>query len=237
MKRHRFTDILWVVLVLAASAACIFLPRPFVPAFSGDMHGFVLVIDAGHGGEDGGALTASGVRESDLNLSVAKRACDVARFAGLPVHMIRTDDVSVYSVGCTGIAEKKSSDLRNRVKTVNAFPSAILLSIHQNHFSDPKYSGAQTFYAASAGSKPLAELLQNSFRESLDSGNKRQAKRSSGVYLMEHVQCPAVLVECGFLSNPHEAELLQNADYQKKLALAMICPIAGVGKAVTANEV
>ena len=237
MKQDFDFHIVWFLLLCVYTAFCIFLPRPAQPAFAEMRSDPVLVIDAGHGGEDGGAVTASGVREADLNLAVAKRADDLASLLGIRTRMIRDSDVSVYSDGSKSIAEKKSSDLRNRVKIANSFDDAILLSIHQNHFSESKYSGAQVFYAATDGSKALAETIQDSLLETLDPRNHRQAKRCSGVYLMEHVRHPAVLVECGFLSNVREAELLQDETYQKNLALAMICPIADVGKAVTAHEI
>lgn len=237
MKQDFDFHIVWFLLLCTFCAFCIFMPRPAQPVFAASKYDPVLVIDAGHGGEDGGAVSASGVREADLNLSVAKRADDLAMLLGIKTRMIRDSDVSVYSDGCSSIAEKKSSDLRNRVRIANSCDEAILLSIHQNHFSESKYSGAQVFYAQTDGSKELAETIQSSLRETLDPRNHRQAKRSSGVYLMEHVSCPAVLVECGFLSNVREAELLQDETYQKKLALAMICPIADVGKAVTAHEI
>ena len=177
-----------------------------------------VVIDAGHGGEDGGALSVSGVRESGINLEISLRLNDLLRFLGADTRMIRTEDVSVYTEGDT-IAAKKVSDIRNRVAFVQNTPNAVLISIHQNHFAEEKYRGAQVFYAT--GSEALAEALQSSLIAQVDPANHRACKPARDVYLMEHVSCPAALVECGFLSNYAEEQLLRDPSYQKKLAAAI----------------
>ena len=181
-----------------------------------------VVIDAGHGGEDGGALSASGVRESEINLSVALRLEQILALCGVRTAMIRTEDVSVSVVGDT-ISERKISDLKQRVKLANAYHHGILVSIHQNQFQETKYTGAQVFYAPTDGSKELAQIAQSLLRQSLDPGNRREIKPADSVYLLQQVQCPAVLVECGFLSNPQEAALLQTDAYQKQL----VCVLTG----------
>ena len=130
--------------------------------------------------------------------------------------MIRTLDTSVYTNGTT-IAEKKRSDLKHRVDMVNETADALLLSIHQNQFSDGRYSGAQVFYAPTDGSKSLAELTQSLLVASLNPGSKRACKPAESVYLMQHIQCTGILVECGFLSNREEEAALQTPEYQKKL--------------------
>ena len=136
---------------------------------------------------------------------------------GVQTIMIRDTDRSVYTSGDT-IAAKKISDIKERVRVVNTAPNALLVSIHQNNFQDSRYSGAQVFYNACAESKELASIIQTAFRENLNSNNKRQIKRSSGVYLMEHINCPGILIECGFLSNSAEEAMLRNEVYQKKLS-------------------
>ena len=181
-----------------------------------------VVVDAGHGGEDGGALSARGDRESDINLSVALRLEQLLALCGMKTELIRRTDTSVGTEG-SSISEKKVSDLKQRVRLVQETANPILISIHQNHFSEPKYRGAQVFYAASGGSEALANSTQRALRAALDSGNQRQCKPADSVYLFSKVQCPAVLVECGFLSNPEEAELLQTDVYQKKLVCAIVC--------------
>ena len=156
----------------------------------------IVVIDAGHGGEDGGAISVTGVRESTLNLEISQRLNDLLHFLGIQTKMIRTEDVSVYTEGET-IAQKKVSDIHNRVAMVEQTPNAVLVSIHQNQFSESQYRGAQVFYAS--GSQELAELLQSELAEQVDPKNHRECKPAKGIYLLEHISCPAVLVECGFL--------------------------------------
>ena len=182
-----------------------------------------VIVDAGHGGEDGGASTADGVPESQLNLAIALRLEQVLALCGCPVEMIRRTDTAVYSDGAESFSEKKTSDLKNRVAKVNAAPRAILISIHQNHFTQSQYAGAQVFYAASEGSRDLAELTQVTLRQALDPDNNREIKPGDAIYLLEQIRCPGVLVECGFLSNAAEAKQLQTPTYQTKIA----CAVAG----------
>ena len=182
-----------------------------------------VVIDPGHGGEDGGATSCTGVLESKYNLDISLRLNDLLQMLGYNTKMIRTTDMSIYTQGNT-IAQKKVSDLKQRVHIVNNTEDAYLISIHQNYFSDSRYSGAQVFYATTEQSKELALLLQRQFPLYLQKENKRTIKKASGVYLMEHIDCPGVLIECGFLSNVEEEAKLRSADYQKQLC----CVIASV---------
>lgn len=184
-----------------------------------------VVIDAGHGGEDGGTSSTSGLRESGLNLEISLRLNDLLHFLGVKTVMVRQTDISVYTEGTT-IAQKKVSDIHNRVKLVEETPNALLVSIHQNHFSEEKYRGAQVFYAATDGSQELAEQIQAAIATQVDTNNHRECKKAQDIYLLTHVSCPAVLVECGFLSNPAETKLLQDPDYQKKLAATLAVCIA-----------
>lgn len=175
-----------------------------------------VVIDAGHGGVDGGAISCTGVFESQINLEIAQKLEDLMHLLGVRTVMIRDTDRSVYTEGST-IASKKVSDIKERVRIVNTTPNALFISIHQNNFHDSRYSGTQVFYNNYSDSKLLAEKLQTSFRINLNPQNKRQIKKSSGVYLMEHINCPGVLIECGFLSNQSEEALLRDNTYQKRL--------------------
>jgi len=175
-----------------------------------------IVIDPGHGGEDGGAISLSGIPESTYNLDISHRLNDLLQLMGYRTKLIRDSDVSIYTKGKT-LSQKKISDLKERVRIINETENAILLSIHQNHFSDPKYSGGQIFHTGQQGSEALAKHLQALLVSSLNRGSNRKAKKSSGVYLMEHITCPGVLIECGFLSNPAEEANLRNPEYQKKL--------------------
>ena len=182
-----------------------------------------IVVDAGHGGIDGGATSCTGVLESALNLEISLRLNDLLQLLGMETVMIRTTDTSVYTEGNT-IAAQKVSDLKERVRIVAETDNAILVSIHQNTFSDSRYGGAQVFYAATQGSRELAHLLQSSLSETVNPGSNRKCKKADGVYLMEHIDATGVLIECGFLSNPEEEAKLRSEDYQKKLC----CVIASV---------
>lgn len=175
-----------------------------------------IVIDAGHGGIDGGAVSCTGVYESHINLEIAQKLDDLMHLLGLRTVMIRNTDRSIHTQGTT-IAAKKVSDIKERIRIVDSAPNAILISIHQNNFNDPQYCGTQVFYNTHPTSMNLAEKLQSDFRRNLNPNNRRQIKKSSGIYLMEHINCPGILVECGFLSNPAEEERLRDQTYQKKI--------------------
>lgn len=231
MKQQKWLFLLAGLMISLALAICVFTPRDTIAVASFSATPSTLIIDAGHGGEDGGAVSVSGKRESELNLEIARRTADLASLLGIRTKMIRTSDVSIYDGACQTIAEKKRSDLRNRVKLVNETPNAILLSVHQNHFAEEKYFGTQVFYALNDGSKQLAERMQEDVRL-LNPKNHRLSKAAQSVYLLEHVSCVSVLVECGFLSNYKEEQLLGEPDYQKKLAMAMLRSIATMEEVV-----
>lgn len=174
------------------------------------------VIDAGHGGIDGGATSCTGVLESMLNLQIALRLEDMMHLLGMNTVMIRRTDTSVYTQGTT-IAAQKVSDLKERVRIINDTPNAILVSIHQNTFSDSRYDGAQVFYAPDDNSRGLAEVMQNSLIQTLNPDSKRAPKNSKGIYLMQNISRRGILIECGFLSNPEEEAKLRNDTYQISL--------------------
>lgn len=183
-----------------------------------------IIIDAGHGGVDGGATSCTGILESNINLEISLRLNDLLHLLGVNTIMIRTTDCSVYTDGET-IAAKKISDLKERVRIVNQAENALLVSIHQNYFTQSQYWGAQVFYGAESGSKKLAEVLQTELVRTINTGSNRRAKKASGIYLMEHIQCPGILIECGFLSNPTEEAKLRSQNYQNKLCsvIATVC--------------
>lgn len=185
----------------------------------------VLIIDPGHGGVDGGATSCTGVLESQINLEISLKLRDILQLLGHKTQMIRTTDISIYTHGET-IAAKKVSDLRERVRIVNETEDAILISIHQNTFSDSRYSGAQVFYPLTNGSQKMAETLQNALIKTINPTSNRKAKKAQGVYLMEHIEKPGILVECGFLSNPQEEAKLRDPDYQKKLCAVIAASVS-----------
>ena len=181
-----------------------------------------LILDAGHGGEDGGAVSVTGVPESRVNLEIVQKLRDTLALYGVDPVVLREEDVSLHDPEASTLREKKRSDLKNRVRAVEAVEGGTLLSIHQNSYPGSQYRGAQVFYAPTGGSRELAELLQTALREELQPDNSRQAKPiPESVYLMNHVSCPAVLVECGFLTNPEEEALLRDGGYQRQLAAVL----------------
>lgn len=184
-----------------------------------------VIIDPGHGGEDGGAVSVSGRPESQYNLEISLRLKDLLQLLGYDTLLTRSTDISVYTKG-ESLSQKKASDLKQRVRLSEETENALLLSIHQNHFPDARYSGPQVFYAATETSDLLARSLQDALVASLAPGSNRRAKKSSGIYLMEHVSCPAVLIECGFLSNSREETLLRHPDYQKKLSAVIAATVS-----------
>lgn len=183
------------------------------------------VIDPGHGGVDGGAVSCTGRPESQYNLEISLRLRDLMNFLGCKTRMIRTTDISVYTQGDT-IAQKKISDLKHRVRICSEEDNAVLLSIHQNTFSDSRYHGPQVFFAKNEGSEALAKALQANLVSTLDPDSSRQAKKASGIYLMDHISCPGILIECGFLSNHKEEAALRSADYQKELCCVVAASVA-----------
>ena len=184
-----------------------------------------VIVDAGHGGVDGGATSCTGILESQFNLEIAQKLNDLLNLLGVQTIMIRNTDCSVYTDGET-IAQKKISDLKERVRIANSTDNSILVSIHQNLFSDKKYSGAQVFYAPTDGSEILAKVVQSEFIRTINPTSHRKIKKANAIYLMQHINCPGVLVECGFLSNPQEEYLLRTKDYQQKVSSVIACSIS-----------
>ena len=182
-----------------------------------------VIVDAGHGGFDGGAVAADGTVEKVVNLAIAKRLCAVLDCAGLQTVMTRSGDDSIHDPSCTGIREQKISDIRNRLRIMEETPDSVFVSIHQNHFSQSKYHGTQVFYSAcDVRSEPLAQFIQSAVVSALQPDNTRRIKQSgTEIYLLYHAVRPAVMVECGFLSNPAETEKLKTDQYQTQMALAV----------------
>lgn len=191
-----------------------------------EIRDYTLIIDAGHGGIDGGATSCTGILESAVNLEIALRLNDLMHFMGYKTVMIRTTDCSIYTTGTT-IAAQKVSDLKERVRIVNEADGGVLISIHQNTFSDSRYGGAQVFYADNEDSKNLASALQKNWISTLNPDSHRSAKKGEGIYLLQKISKPGVLVECGFLSNPKEEALLRDADYQKKICCVIATTVSG----------
>ncbi len=219
-------------LLLAAAACCIaflgstaFLESQIAkPVFSAsEAAALTVVLDPGHGGEDGGAVSPDGVEESGLNLEIALRLQELLRFSGVKTQMTRIADVSIHQEEARTIQEKKASDLRQRVEIVNGIPGAMLLSIHQNSLPSSVVTyGAQAFWNQQAGAERLAVSIQDALNQAINTHRAKEAKPiASTIYLMRQITAPGVLVECGFLSNPEETLRLQQAGHQCRLAVAI----------------
>ncbi len=185
----------------------------------------VFVLDAGHGGEDGGAVGANGVLEKDLNLAVTCMLGDMLQAAGQRVVYTRTEDRLLYTEEQNIRGQRKNYDLRNRLVIARGQKNAVFVSIHMNSFSDARYSGLQVYYGKGhAGSHLLAEGIQAAVRTDLQPDNSRTVKAAgSSIYLLAHADMPAVLIECGFLSNPTECQKLSEQDYQRQLSFSIFC--------------
>ena len=208
-----------------------FAERPLSALPEEEAPGAVLVIDPGHGGLDGGAVSVNGTRESLINLQIAERAEALAKLLGVTTLMTRTGEELAYPPELETVHEKKVWDQKTRLEMVNSTPGAVLLSIHQNRYPDRRPSGSQVLYAATEGSEALGQLVHANLIACLDPANRRVAEPAQdSIYLMRLVRCPAILVECGFLSNYDEAKKLESGPYQTAIAAILIasCFQAGV---------
>ena len=225
--KKAFYAIFALLLVLTAATVSLLLPPEAVEtSVSAPTGKTVWVIAAGHGGEDGGAVAADGSKESDMILAIARRRDALLIFLGEETRMTRTEDISIHDASASTLREKKRSDLENRVGLVNSTQGAILVSIHQNSLpAHPSVHGAQVFYNGAASGPRLGETVQAALNGAVNAGNGKTAKAiDRNIYLMKNVQCPAILVECGFLSNRTETGQLLTGGYQLKLA---VCIAAG----------
>lgn len=182
----------------------------------------IIIIDAGHGGEDGGAVANDGTVEKDLNLDIALKLNDIMSVMGYKTHLIRTTDTAIHSSGDT-IRQRKISDIKNRFAIMNKYDDCIYVSIHQNKFNDTGVHGAQTFYSPNNNeSRVLADFIQKSISSQLQKENRRVIKKSgTDIYLLYNATKPTVMVECGFVSNDNELKKLKDNDYQNKMAISI----------------
>ncbi len=191
----------------------------------------IIVIDAGHGGMDGGASGADGTLEKDINLAVAMRISELFKVSGIDCVMTRTDDRMIVDDSVT--SRRKMHDLKNRLAVTEKLKddgeNVILVSIHMNNFSVPKYSGLQVWYSPNNDeSAKLASYVQGYARSFLDKSNSREIKKAtSSIYILDRASVPAILVECGFLSNPEECKKLASAEYQNEIAVTIFTSLCG----------
>lgn len=186
----------------------------------------LVILDAGHGGEDGGASGTNGVLEKDLNLALTSSLASLLRLAGYEVLESRTEDKLLYDEG-TKKGHKKQGDLKNRLALTQQNPDSIFISIHMNTFPTANCRGVQVWYSEGNGaSQEWAKTVQSTVREVLQPENNRKPKAAtSGIYILRHALTPAILIECGFISTPDECERLCDSTYQKALVLTLFSAI------------
>lgn len=180
-----------------------------------------IVVDAGHGSPDGGAVGADGTFEKDINLSIAKKLQEVLEGKGVEVVMTRSGDDEIYDSSAGTIREKKVSDMKNRVKIINDSNALCYISIHMNSFDDKRVSGLNVYYSGDDTGREIAELIEKSIAEVTGVEYHTVRTIDERLYLSKHTKIPAVLVECGFISNPEEEKKLNDSDYQARLAWAI----------------
>ena len=210
----------WMGILVLACAILLFTSgvKNVLPA-SGSVEKQVILIDAGHGGDDPGKIGINDALEKDINLQIALKLQKILEQNNIKVVMTRNTDAGLYSEGATN---KKAEDMQKRCKIIENSNALFTVSIHQNSYTSPEIQGAQVFYyGQSENGKKLAEILQTALIEQVDPDNHRAAKANESYYLLKKTPTPTVIVECGFLSNPIEAELLLQDDYQDQLVNAI----------------
>ena len=230
LPRYLLFSVIFTVLLLIFAAIGLWLASDFntsEEAFVASDSHTIIIIDPGHGGEDGGAIGSNGIYEKDINLAIAKQLNDMLRAAGISTVLTRSEDILLYDPTSDYHGQKKVQDLSARREIAESYENAIFVSIHMNAFPEEKYSGLQVYYSPNnPRAKSLAQHIQATTKELLLPNNSRSIKRADqNIYLLDRLQCPAVLIECGFLSNPQECENLSDQDYQQKMALAICLSI------------
>ncbi len=218
MEKRKLELIMAVILIVAA----VFLSTKgavFTGSSKAEKKEWTIVIDAGHGGNDPGKIGVNKAKEKDINLAIAKELQKLLKKKKINVVMVREEDKGLYEEGSNS---KKVEDMRNRCTLIDEAGPVCTISVHQNSYHESSIKGAQVFYYQhSEGGKEIAECLQKHLIDELDKTNKRQAKANDTYYLLKKTKNPTIIVECGFLSNWEEAELLVTEKYQKKVAKAI----------------
>lgn len=227
--RHKSVEIVMSILLLFAVyiTVCYGLPTAQTSNKNSSLHSqpeagndpVTIVIDSGHGGKDSGKVGKTGLLEKDVNLSIANKLKEILESKGIKVIMTRTDDNGLYS---ESDSNKKVADMKKRCKIINESNARLVISIHQNSFTDPDVNGAQVFYYThSAESKKLAGIIQKAFRTYVNNNNDRVEKANKTYYMLINTKIPIVIAECGFLSNPEEESLLSTEEYRQSVAEAI----------------
>ena len=182
----------------------------------------VLVIDPGHGGMDGGAVSVTGKKESELNWQIAGRLYDLAGFLGIGAVMTRSTEEIDYPGELRTISARKKWDTRRRAELADSVTSGVLVSIHQNFYPASGPHGSQVLYNTVACSRSLAAAAQKRLSMMLgETSSRGAAAADKSIYVLSHISCPGILIECGFISNPREARMLESEEYQIRLAAAI----------------
>lgn len=214
------------LILITVISATVISDNGFLNVSAGAPFEKTVILDAGHGGFDGGAVAIDGTVEKDINLNISLTLESLLKQNGFCVIMTRNRDVSTEDTESSQIASKKKSDLRNRLNLMKDYPEAVFVSIHLNKFTTSSASGSQVFYSDDQRSKLLGEYIQRSIVSLIQHDNMRVNKKAtSSTYLLYNATVPAVLVECGFLSNREELAKLKQKDYQNKIAFSIYCGI------------
>lgn len=219
-KTLRFTACMAGAFVMLA--VCARMTDSALPASADISDRPVIVLDAGHGGLDSGAVGKNGVLEKDVNLSVVKHLQKLLELSGFRTVLTRSEDISIYDAGVEGIRNQKLSDMDNRLEIIQSYPDSIFLCIHQNNYTDPQYFGGQMFYNNNnPDNRTLAQIMQNRFAQ-LQPGNDREIKLTGDeLFLLKSNKNPSLMIECGFLSNPEEEAKLGTEEYRQQLAFTI----------------
>ena len=227
--KRRTLLILWLSIGILIGGAYIVKIRNArsIHTFGSPVKSRIIVIDAGHGGIDPGAVSPSGTREDKINLKISYKLKEHLAREGATVVMTRTSDEGLYDIGLSkGVGKMKQQDMQRRIDIIKSSNPHIVISIHLNHFSQPQYYGAQTFYMqGSEEGRRLAQCIQSQLIDILNRGNTRQIKDVNNILILKAGSAPSALVECGFLSNAEEEGLLKTDKYQSEIAYAIYCGI------------
>ncbi len=225
-KTKAITVIALIVCVCFLAVISIVEPPQFLSTGIDKFERQQIILDAGHGGFDGGAVASDGTVEKDINLKITLAVASFLRQSGFRVILTREADVSTDDVETDKISIRKKSDLKNRLNLMEDYEDAVFVSVHLNKFTTSAANGSQVFYSSVEGSKELGDSIQKSIISLLQPENTRVNKQAtSSTYLLYHATIPTVLVECGFLSNKAELQRLKSEDYQNKMAFSIYCGI------------
>ena len=214
---------LHIICILSGLCICFYSLIPIYNnhrklALSSAQQEHILILDPGHGGLDGGAVGIGGNKESEINLEIAVKTKELCKLLGIPHTMTRSTEELNYPETAKSIADKKLADQNNRIELIRSIPNGIVYSIHQNAYPNSSVSGFQVLYGHSEQSKVLGDVIQQTYNDNISATRRLATEIPNNIYLFRHIDCPTVLIECGFISNKHDYELIQKDDYQIKLS-------------------